>query len=163
MKSYINKLERGSVVEFIVALALLAFFIKIPMGIIGGVLLNIFHLDNPLFRAAMQEPTLTRDDLLLAIGFAPLLETIIGQMIPLHITKLIGLHRRWRILISAFAFMLFHWPVLEFFPSAFAVGVILAWGWESSKRRFGLMQALVTVTLIHSLHNALVALIAATL
>lgn len=160
MRNYFSKLEHTTPIRFILSLSLLAFFIKIPTGILGTVLVSLLNHQSPLFSASLQEPTLTVSDLILAIAAAPLIETIVGQMIPLDLMRWVKFPKRVRIALSAFVFMIFHYPVLEFFPSAFAVGWILAWAWET-KRKLGWVKALITVTLIHSLHNALVAFAAA--
>lgn len=155
-----KKLIQKSTVHFIVVLALVAFFVKIPAGIIGSALVHMFDLSNPLFSAAAQEPTFTRSDLWIAIVWAPLIETLLGQLVPIEILGLVVRDARVKIMASALLFMAMHFPVVEFFPSAFAVGIVFAWAWVV-KRPLGLWKTFAIVTLIHSMHNALVAAVGA--
>ena len=162
MKDSFRKLKKASTIRFVIVLSLLAFFSKIPMGIIGAIIMDIVGITNPLFSSALQEPTLTYDDMFLAVVFAPVFETLIGQALPIGILQRF-VQKETPILVgSALIFMLFHFPAIEFFPSAFVVGLIFAWAWIV-KRHLGWWQAFIVVTLIHSMHNALVAMFAALL
>lgn len=147
-------------VFYIIRLALIAFVIKVPTGILGTYFVSLFDLTNPIYSSVAQEPTFTPDDLILAIAIAPFLETIIGQMIPIELFGRIFKSKWAKIVLSASIFMLMHYPVIEFFPSAFAVGCVFAWAWIE-KRSLGIFRVTLMVTLIHSLHNALVAAFAA--
>lgn len=156
MSVILHKLEKMPTVQFIIVMAIIAYFIKIPFGILGSVVVYFFDITNPLYRATLQEPTFGYDDIVLAIAVAPALETLIAQFAPIVIVGKFTQKTQWKIIISALLFMLFHYPVLEFFPSAFAIGVIFAWIWVV-KAKIRLSEAFWIVTLIHSLHNALVA------
>jgi hypothetical protein len=147
-------------IRFIITTALLAFIIKLPAGILGSALVDTLGLHNPLYSSAAQEPTFTLDDMLLALALAPFIETIIAQLLPIEILSRITQIPWLLIGTSASLFMLFHYPVIEFFPSAFAVGCVFGWAWLK-KRHLGVMKAFWIVTLIHGLHNALVAAVAA--
>ena len=160
MKDYFRKLEKASTIRFIIVLALIAFFSKIPMGMIGAMIIEIFGLDNPLYSSSLQTPTLTAGDIFLAIVIAPILETLIAQMAPIELLSKFTKNTKVLIISSATVFMLFHYPVIEFFPSAFVVGLVLAWAWIV-KRPLGLGKTFLIVTLIHSLHNAIVGAFAA--
>ena len=162
MKNYFKKLENVSTIRFIVTLSLIAFFSKIPMGILGTVLIDLFDVTNPLFTSALQEPTFSGDDMFLAIVFAPLFETLLAQTIPIEFLKKLTTHSKTLIFASATVFMVFHFPAIEFFPSAFVVGLVFAWAWIV-KRPLGFWKAFAIVTLIHSMHNAMVAAFAAIL
>lgn len=143
-------------VVYIIRYALIAFVIKVPFGILGAYLVNVFGLHNPIFSAVAQEPTFTFEDIVLAIVLAPFIETVIAQLVPLEVCRRLFKSTKVCIVLSASFFMLMHYPVVEFFPSAFAVGCVLAWCWMD-KRELGLAKITLLVTLIHSLHNALVA------
>ena len=108
----------------------------------------------------MQEPTLTTQDMILAVGLAPFLETIIGQIIPIAFVSKFTQSKETAIITSALVFMALHYPVIEFFPSAFAIGLLLGWAWII-KRKMGFWKAFIMISLIHSFHNVLVALTAA--
>lgn len=155
----IKNLKQSSFPLFVIKIALIAFVIKIPTGILGIGLIDVFQLDNPMYSAVLQEPTLTVDDLILAILFAPIIETIVGQMLPLWFFGKFTRNSTVLITISAGIFMALHYPVIEFFPSAFAVGWIFAWAWVV-KRKENVRVAFWAVALSHALHNALVALLA---
>ena len=162
MSNIIAKLKETSNVRFIVILALLAFVVKVPGGILGTIFVSLFDLTDLQYSAFIQEPTFSGEDMFLAIVFAPFLETLMSQMIPIEMILRTIKGRYLAIIGSAFVFMLMHYPVLEFFPSAFLVGMVFAWAWVV-KRDLGLKKAFIIVTLIHSLHNALVAASAALL
>lgn len=137
----------------------MAFFIKIPFGILGSIIVDILHLNNPIYSSIMQEPTLTAQDMILAIGIAPFIETIIGQIIPIQFVSRFTQSKKVAIIASAFVFMAFHYPVIEFFPSAFGIGLLLGWAWMV-KKRDGFWKAFIMISLIHSFHNVLVSLTA---
>lgn len=147
-------------VGFIIKLALIAFLIKIPAGILGYYLIDYLNINSPLISASLQEPSLTLGDVFFAILLAPVFETLVSQMIPIETAMRFTHKKQFLIITSALLFMVLHFPVIEFFPSAFAVGYILAWAWIE-KRKLGILRAFVIVTLIHSLHNALAAISAA--
>ncbi len=153
---FVENLKKSSFVLFVVKIALLAFLIKIPAGILGAGLMDLLNVHNPAYSAVMQEPTLTPQDLILALFIAPILETVIGQAVPLWIFGKLTKNPMVLIGASATIFMLLHYPVIEFFPSAFAVGWIFAWAWVYKREQNGRV-AFWTVALSHALHNALVA------
>jgi len=158
MREYLKKLKGYSPIRFILTVALIAFFIKIPFGILGSIIVDLLHLNNPINLSVMQEPTLTIGDTILAVAIAPFIETIIGQIIPISLVMKIMKSKKWAIIISAGVFMTFHYPVYEFFPSAFAIGALLSLAWMVKKDEIGYLKAFIMISLIHSLHNVLVAL-----
>lgn len=159
MRDYFKKLQTVSNIRFVITVALIAFFIKIPFGILGSIIVDLLNLNNPNNLSIMQEPTLTLEDMILAVGIAPFLETIVGQILPIALVRKVTRSNMWAIIVSAMVFMAFHYPVYEFFPSAFAIGVLLSWAWMV-KRKIGFMKAFIMISLIHSLHNVLVAITA---
>ena len=159
MSDYFAKLEKSSNLRFIITLACIAFIIKLPFGILGSIIVDLFHLNNPLYRSVMQEPTLTVQDMILAVGIAPFLETILGQIIPIALISKVTSSKRIILTTSALVFMILHYPVIEFFPSAMAIGYLLAWAW-TVKRKSGFIKAFIMISLIHSLHNVFVSLFA---
>lgn len=158
----LHKIAKLPTVKFVIVVALLAFLVKIPAGVVGSLFVHIFGLTNPLFSSSIQEPTNTIGDILLAVVLAPFIETFLAQLLPIEIIKKFLSNSKVVIIISSLVFMLMHYPVLEFFPSAFMVGLILAWAW-TVKRDLGLMKTCIIVSLIHSLHNVFVALTASLL
>ena len=160
IQAYFERLQAGSTIKFIIVLALIAFFIKVPAGIVGALLIQFFDLTNPMFSSVAQEPTFTPDDMFLAIVFAPVIETLLGQLLPIELLRRVVKSPTILITLSSLLFMALHYPVLEFCPSAFAVGCVFAWAWVA-KRDLGWLRAGTIVTLIHSMHNALVAAVGA--
>ncbi len=149
-----------SFLAFTIGTALVALLIKIPAGILGSVLIDIAQLDNPLYSASMQEPVLTRVDIATAVMIAPIIETILGQMLPIELLRTRISQKSFLIGTSALLFMLMHYPVLEFFPSAGAVGVVFGYAWVK-QREVSVRSAFWSVTLSHALHNAIVAAVSA--
>lgn len=160
MSVLLKKLEKMPTVQFIIVMAIIAFLIKIPFGILGTMIVHIFNIQNPLHLASLQEPTFGLDDIVLAVAIAPIFETLIGQFAPIAFVGKFTKIQNIKILISASLFMIFHYPVVEFFPSAFAIGILFAWTWIVKAKR-GKLEAFWIVTLIHSLHNAMVAAVGA--
>ncbi|OGK52492.1 hypothetical protein A3B02_01995 [Candidatus Roizmanbacteria bacterium RIFCSPLOWO2_01_FULL_42_14] len=160
MKKYLSHLKKVTTTRFILELGFLAFIIKIPAGIVGGLIVQSLGIHNPLFLAMQQEPVLSISDTFIAIIFAPIIETLFAQYLPIEIGKKFIHIKRNLIVFSATIFMIMHFPVIEFFPSAFMIGLILGWAWIQKKEE-GLIKAFVIVTLIHALHNTLVTLTAA--
>ncbi len=143
-------------------MAIIAFLIKVPTGFLGAYIIEAFNLDNPLFSSQLQEPTFTLQDIFFAVVFAPILETFFAQAIPMKLILFATKSKYAAIIGSSTLFMMMHFPVIEFFPSAFVVGLIFAWAW-SIKVEKGNINAFWIVTLIHSLHNAIVVATAALL
>ena len=141
-------------------IAFLALIIKIPAGVLGSLLIETLSLTNPLYSASMQEPILSGVDIFTAVLVAPVLETIAGQMLPIELLRKRISHAPTLIIASASLFMIMHWPVVEFFPSAFAVGCIFGYAWVV-QRKESVRVAFWTVTLSHALHNAVVAAMSA--
>ncbi len=153
---FVENLKKSSFGLFVIKIALLAFIVKIPAGILGVGIMNLLDLHNPMYSAVMQEPTLTAQDLILAILMAPILETVMGQALPIWFMSKWTARPFVLISVSASIFMVLHYPVIEFFPSAFAVGWIFAWAWVIQSQHNARV-AFWSVALSHALHNALVA------
>lgn len=152
--------SRYSFLTYTVITALIAFIIKIPAGMLGSMVADIAQLTNPLYSASMQEPVLTRVDITTAVLIAPIIETILGQMLPIELLRTRTTKKSILIGTSAFLFMIMHYPVLEFFPSAGAVGIVFAYAWVQ-QREISVRTAFWGVTLSHALHNAIVAAMSA--
>lgn len=152
--------QRNSFIPFTIWIALLALVIKIPAGVIGGLLVDYFNLSNPMFSASMQEPVLTGTDIFTSVILAPILETVLGQFLPIELLRRVTRQPVILIGTSALFFMAMHYPVIEFFPSAFAVGIVFGYAWLH-QRKISLRAAFWSVALSHALHNALVAAVSA--
>ena len=155
----IKKLEQLDVVPFIFVVAFAALLIKIPIALVTDVLNAVFTGTDIFAIGNEQDPVFTLSDTLIAVVFAPITETVIGQFLPIVVLSKLTTNSRLLIILSAGIFALLHLPVVWFLPSAFAIGVILSWAYLVQKK-LGHVYAFIVVAIIHALHNGLAFLIA---
>ncbi len=85
--------------------------------------------------------------------FAPLLETLIGQWLPLWIASWFTRKTAWRVAFSAVAFSAMHLYVgFTGFLSTLPPGIFLAWSF-ALKRERSRWEAYWVTSAIHALHN----------
>jgi hypothetical protein len=149
----VRKLEKESTFIFILKIAAVGFVLK---GIVGGLTDSIFSYlgwDVYFFGDLdIQIPEISIADFFLLIAFAPLVETAVGQWIPISIARRFGWSERKQVIISALVFMVLHYPVLVFFPSAYLLGLFLGWAWLLKEKK-GKKEAFLVTSAIHALHN----------
>jgi len=155
-----NILRKGGSIKYVLILGIIAFFFKIPGSILGEWLFPFLGLTDPIFDADQQIPLLTFSDFILSVLIAPIFETLLGQFLPITLIALVTKLRSVQIIGSATVFALLHFPVVEFLPAAFCVGVILSWGYFI-KLHEGKKKVFLLVSLIHALHNLIVYALAA--
>lgn len=158
-ENFVFGFEEDSLLKYIIRQGSIAFLMKLPLGILGYFVIFILGLTAQLYSATNQIPILVPDEVFLGIAIAPLLETFIGQMIPITLGKYMTTNKWLLVLLSSTLFMILHYPVIEFFPSAFGVGVILAGTWIHYSSKFSennpIRHAFIATTLVHAFHNTL--------
>jgi membrane protease YdiL (CAAX protease family) len=154
-KNTTQKLSKWPYLLLVTVMSLLAFVIKIPLILATDWLLNAIGLGSvELFSAEMQIPDITASAFLFGVVLAPFLETIIGQFLPINFILNKGRGVGSSILVSSTVFSMLHFPVLEFLPGAFAVGVVLALTYVARLKK-GRNDAIVTTSIVHAIHNLL--------
>jgi uncharacterized protein len=152
-------LKHSGVVKFVLILGLISLFFKIPGIIVGEWLAPILGFIDPLYDADQQIPALTTGDFIISVIVAPLIETLLGQLLPIAILSRFTQNRAILITVSGLVFGLMHFPVIEFLLAAFCVGIILSWGYLIKLPK-GKLTAFTFVTLIHAFHNLIAYLLA---
>jgi len=139
---------------FILIFSFLGIFMKFPGGILGNIIGYIFNIHGGILSSDNQLPIFEVSDFIYAGGIGPLLETFTGQLLPIHIARKYTRSVLRRIILSATLFALFHLPVVQFLPTAFLIGLCLAWAYEI-EARMSLKKAFFYTAIIHSLINML--------
>lgn len=152
MIKVIKRIESLNDISFVIIIALIAFFIKVPGILIGDFLVRLIGLTNPQFVSDQQIPLMSAVDFVTAVIVAPPIETFFGQFLPISIVGKFTNRNSVKIFFSAIIFSLSHLPVLGFLIGAFLIGMIFSWGYiiksKQSKKK-----AFLLITLIHGLHN----------
>lgn len=150
----IKRIESLNDISFIIVIALVALFLKVPGILIGDLLVKSIGLTNPQFISDQQIPLISAVDFVTAVIAAPPIETFLGQFLPILIVSRFTSRNSVKIFFSSLVFSLSHLPVLGFLIGAFLIGIIFSWGYiiKSKQSR---KKAFLLITLIHSLHNLL--------
>lgn len=138
--------------HFILIITGLSIFVKIPGGAIGDAITYLLGINYGVFSSDVQLPEPGVEFAVYAWLIAPVIETFLGQFMPIAILNRFTKNTGYKVFVSAFIFSLGHLPVIGFLPTSFLIGLILAWAFiikakESKKKAF-----LITV-IIHSLVN----------
>ncbi len=154
----LKRIESGSSVTFVLAIAFLSILVKIPGSILGDFLVKSIGLGQAPYLSDQQIMKIDIFHIITAILIAPPIETFLGQALPIKIISKFSNSKRVQIIASALVFSLSHLPVLGFLFGAFFVGIVLSWGYivkskESKTKAFWL------ITLSHSIHNLIAFLI----
>jgi hypothetical protein len=160
--SYLHQTEKYSTLRFILEVALVGLMLSFLFGFVSMLLLTIIGALIPAAKPVIDILTYVRDfdDLssnelfTLSVLFAPLVETFIGQALPIWIISRFTKKVTLTLIISALLFAALHkYPIaiLAIFPTA----ITLSWSWIVYRKRSFLHAYLVTST-IHALHNLVV-------
>lgn len=142
-----------SLPRFVLEVSLLAFFLKVPSIFLTDIFLSIAGLGYLVDQSAeLQLPVISATDFILAVGFAPFVETLLGQWLPTTLALKFTKNSKVLMAVSAAVFMILHYPSVAFFPGAFVIGLILSWCWLL-KRKNSWRSAFFTTSLVHALHN----------
>lgn len=156
IQRYFQRTTSYSTLRFIVELTVVSFILKIIVGITVGIIIALFfpHYQIPTqaIGSDIQQKKTRLSALIEAIVLAPLIETLIGQVIPIVIIQRFTKKIIIPILVSSIIFAGLHEePFL--IASIFPLAVMLAWSFTLKKKRSGLEGYFTTVA-IHALHNA---------
>ncbi len=148
--SYFHRTRRYGRLRFILEMALLAIPLKIVLGVLWAV---VGGESGPSTTEAID--THGPEILVLnACVLAPLLETLIGQWLPLWIASLFTRKTAWRVGFSTAVFSAMHLHVgVTGILTALPPGIFLAWSF-ALKRERSRWEAYWVTTLIHAVHNA---------
>jgi membrane protease YdiL (CAAX protease family) len=154
LRSYLQGTRDYSIPRFIVEFTLIAFPLKVlfvlPWVLLGG------KLGSTTEAVYKGDPVRF---LLLACVAAPLLETFVGQWIPIRLTWFFS--RRWSVLllVSATVFAAQHLHVgFSGFLFTFPVAFLLSWSFLVY-REYSRWRAYWVTAAIHSLHNFITAIV----
>lgn len=145
-------------------MTLLAWFLKIVLTL--PISLTVLWLygdpsvwENPQQAAFAAQPMASA---ILALGVAPILETLLGQWAPIFMMRQLT-SREWPVLaVTTLLFASLHfvsWDAM-IFVATIPVGFVLAWSFLVWQRR-SLAHAIGVTTAIHACHNAIALLLMA--
>jgi hypothetical protein len=151
--AYLGRARRYTPLRFVVELGVLSFALKIAMAVLLG-MAGILP-EGKTNTEMMDSRGGTVSLLVTACLVAPVVETAIGQWLPLWIASLFTRRLAWRVAFSAVAFTAMHLTAGA--PTTVAVvpaAVILAWGF-AARRETSRWEAYWTTSAIHCIHNAI--------
>jgi membrane protease YdiL (CAAX protease family) len=153
LAAYLAKVRRSPPLRFVVELGLLSFALKIAMAVVLG--MTGLLPEGKTNTEMMDSRGGTLDLIVIACLVAPLVETAIGQWLPLWIASLFTKRLGPRVAFSAAAFTSMHLNYgLPTTVAAIPVAVILAWGF-AVRREISRWEAYWTTSAIHAIHNAI--------
>jgi len=154
VERYFQRTLSYSLRRFVLELALVLFPIKMIIGVVVGTACGAMGIDCPVrlatdLLAEAGVPTLV----ITAVLMAPLLETLIGQWVPIWLTSLFTKNTVALVSVSAFLFALGHVYVgFAGLLVTFPVGIVLSWSFVAM-RRHSRWRAYWVTSAIHALHN----------
>ena len=152
MKKISFNLKNSSDIFLAFKVAIVILLIKILLTAIGELVVSIAGLPLEFFGSDRQIPEVTLDDAVFVIFMAPIIETLLGQTIPIKIGMKFTSDNKKLIVFSAIIFSLLHLPVIGFMVSAFAMGSVFSWIYIM---KGGGLKAFKIVFLAHLIHNSI--------
>jgi hypothetical protein len=147
---YFEGTRRYSRTRFILEMALLSIPLKMIMGVLWAV---VGGRAEPSTTEVLDRQLGGFQLFVNACVFAPLLETLVGQWLPLWIASRFTRETAWRVAFSAVLFSALHLYVgFSGFLSILPVGVLLAWSF-TLKREQSRREAYGVTCAVHALHN----------
>lgn len=154
VSGYLYRAAQYSTARLIIEAVALTYLVKVIAILLAGLLVVVFHygLQIPILEVP---PTLQGHELvefaIYAIFFAPLFETLVGQLIPIALVSYFTKNKIVAIVVSAISFALPHIePVTVFF--SFFIGLIFAIVFII-KKKSSTLAAFTTTAVVHMLHN----------
>ncbi len=157
-RQYVAGTRSYTATRFIFEMILLAWFLKIVVTLPVSLTVLLFYGDPSVWQNPQQAAFAARPvaNAILALGVAPLLETIIGQWAPIFMIRQLT-PREWPALaVTTLLFAGLHfmsWGAM-IFVATIPVGFVLAWSFLVWQRR-SLAHAISVTTAIHACHNAI--------
>jgi hypothetical protein len=148
---YFERTRSYSTPRFIIELALVPFPVKAALGMIMGL------VADPSFETTTDALAEGGIEMLMVGGLilAPLIETVIGQWLPIWLLSYVTRSEALLVAGSAFLFALQHLHVgIPGVVITFPIGVILSWSFLAM-RKTSRSKAYWVTTAIHAGHNAL--------
>ncbi len=145
-------------------MVLLAWFLKIVVTLPISLTVLLVFGDPSVWQNPQQSAFAARPvvNTVLALGLAPILETLIGQWVPILMVRQLT-SRDWpALVVTTFLFAGLHfvsWDAM-IFVATIPVGFVLAWSFLVWQRR-SLAYAIGVTAAIHACHNAIALLLMA--
>lgn len=154
---YLSKTCSYTATRFTLEMILLAWFLKLVVTLPISLMILFAYGDsavwqNPQLSAFAARPVANA---ILALAVAPILETVIGQWLPLFMVRQWTPRPHLALAASAFFFAGLHfisWNVM-IFVATLPVGFVLAWSFFVWQRQ-SIVHAFGITIAIHALHNA---------
>ena len=149
IRRYGRRTRRYGRVRFVIEMALIGF----PLKMLGAMLIMPLGADlSPATTEAIDTGNVLAM-FVVAVLLGPLIETIIGQWLPIQLARQLSRRVAHWILFSALAFAVMHFHAgWEAVAITFGPGVVFAWCWVLGRER-SWMNALILTTAAHGLHN----------
>jgi membrane protease YdiL (CAAX protease family) len=152
IRNYFNSASHYSRTRFILELTIVTFLIKI---LFAAVVFTIFNYHEELEGVKNAQEDINRFGfftmVILVAIVTPLIETPIGQMLPIWITSKFT-NKDWiKVVTSSIFFASLHWPIQDIIVISPAT-IIFAWAYVT-KRKISRSEAFIDTALIHGLHN----------
>ncbi len=162
--NYYQKTQQYSLKKLIFVFFLLSVSIKIVLILVGPIIIKVLrqiaNSINMSFLLKTNETnasTISQNQevslLTYAIIIGPIIETFIGQVVPVKMISLFTKARSKLIIFSALIFGILHLYPLNILY-AFISGILLSWAYIVAKEK-SFLKSFVVTTIIHSLSNSL--------
>lgn len=148
--SYLHKTQEYSVSRYMVEMTILGYSLKLIGAVIFYII--IYGITGQDITLQMDDPVLGITLVLSALLVAPLIETVLGQMIPVWLTGFFTQNIYIKVMVSAIFFTIMH-P----FPSygaLFPIAFIFAWTYCIKQKR-SIWHAYGMTAGLHAIHNAI--------
>lgn len=147
---YLHNTETYSTARYIVEMTAVGYGLKILSSVIFFAL--IFSTTGQDITDQMDQPVFGSFLIISAVLIAPILETIVGQMIPIWFTSLFTKNTYLPIIVSSLFFTILH--PFPSFGAILPIAFIFAWTY-SIKQKVSHWHAYWITTAIHALHNGI--------
>jgi hypothetical protein len=147
---YLENTKKYSLLRYLIELTALSYLLKLIFGLIYN--LFVYSTTGKTIEDMIEKPELTALFLFGALIIAPLIETLIGQVLPTLISSFFIKNFYLQALISAIFFAILH-PFTHY-GAIFPVGYILAWTYIIKKQKSFFYGYWIT-TIMHFVHNAI--------
>lgn len=148
--SYLNQTQTYSLSRYIIEMTLLGYVGKTMSALLFFSLM--YSITGQNIMEEMDEPVLGIALVISAVFVAPLVETVVGQMLPVFFTGLVTKNIYIQVLVSTLFFTALHpFPA---YGALLPVAFIFAWTYVIKQKK-SVWHAYGVTALMHGLHNAI--------
>ncbi len=158
--NYFQRTESYSTRKFILEMFLITLVTKILISLTMFLFVDVFNMNEALFWAELDKRA---DSILNGLNwfkafvliciFAPFLESLVGQALPIYLISFFSKSRVVQLFFSAFINTMLHYPLaIGELIITFILSVVLAWGYIIYRKQ-GFWKAILIITTIHGLYN----------